>query len=43
MSLTNTRGSRQSRAVAWTASVLAAGVLAGCGTTDAGLQPGAAR
>jgi hypothetical protein len=43
MSLTNIRGLRQSRAVAWTAAVLAAGLLAGCGTNDAGLQPSAAR
>jgi hypothetical protein len=43
MSLTNIRGLRQSRAVAWTAAMLAAGLLAGCGTNDAGLQPSAAR
>ena len=37
------RGWPQSRAMAWTATVLAAGLLAGCGTVDAGLQPSAAR
>jgi hypothetical protein len=29
--------------VVWTAAVLAAGLLTGCGTRDASLQPGAAR
>ena len=37
------RGWPQSRAMAWTAAVLTAGLLAGCGTVDAGLQPSAAR
>jgi hypothetical protein len=43
MSLMHIRGWPQSRAMAWTAAVLAAGLLAGCGTVDAGLQPSAAR
>ena len=37
------RGLWSPRAAALTAAVLAAGLLAGCGTRDASLQPGAAR
>ena len=40
---THIRGSWPPRATAWTAAVLTAGLLTGCGTRDASLQPGAAR
>jgi hypothetical protein len=40
---THLRDSWPPRATAWTAAVLAAGLLTGCGTRDASLQPGAAR
>ncbi|MDQ0676198.1 hypothetical protein QFZ36_003759 [Pseudarthrobacter siccitolerans] len=43
MSLMHIRGWPHSRAMVWTAAALAAGLLAGCGTNDAGLQPSAAR
>jgi hypothetical protein len=43
MSLMNIRGRRKPPAMAWTAALLAAGLLAGCGTNDAGLQRSAAR
>ena len=43
MRRTRLRGSWPPRATAWTAAVLATGLLTGCGTRDASLQPGAAR
>lgn len=43
MTRTHLRRPRSPRVVAWTAAVLAAGLLTGCGTRDASLQPGAAR
>jgi len=40
---THIRSPWPARITAWTAAVLAAGLLTGCGTRDASLQPGAAR